>query len=49
MRAETQWWTDLDGYRNMIVDDVMELAAAVLDPLLAASNVPVVGSADETE
>ena len=49
VRTETNWWTDLDAYRQMIVDDVIELAAAVIDPLLAASNVPAVGSADEID
>jgi hypothetical protein len=49
VRTETQWWTDLDVYRQMIVDDVMELTVAVIDPLRAASSVPIVGSADETD
>lgn len=49
VRTDTQWWTDLDSYREMIVDDVMELTAAVLEPLRAASNVAVVGGAEETD
>lgn len=49
IRTDAHWWTDLDSYRQLIVSDVMELAAAVLEPLRIASPIATVGSADETE
>lgn len=48
VRADPQWWTALDAYRDLLVSEVMRLAEAAREPLEAASRVPILdGTAEE--
>ena len=49
IRAKPHWWTDLDSYCAMLVEEVTLLADAARQPLEAASRVPAIGSVEETE
>lgn len=49
VRAHDQWWTKLDEYRDTLVAEVLRLTDAAREPLEAASRVPIVGSAEESE
>ena len=49
LRAAPNWWTELDGYRDQIVENVLRLTDAVRGALDVASAVEVVGSPDESE
>jgi hypothetical protein len=49
VQAPDQWWTDLDAYRNTLVNEVLRLTDAVREPLEAAARVPIVGGAEEDD
>ncbi len=49
VRAEEQWWTKLDAYSDILIAEVLRLTDAAREPLEAASRVPIVGSAEESE
>jgi hypothetical protein len=49
VRAMPNWWTDLDRYRDDIVQNVLALTDAIRIPLEAAAAVKVTGSTDEDD
>jgi hypothetical protein len=49
VRADDQWWTKLDAYRNALTTEVLRLTDAAREPLEAASRVPIVGGAEESD
>ncbi len=49
LRSAPNWWTDLDRYRNTLVENILRLTDAVLPALVAASAVEVTGGPDEGE
>ena len=44
IRAQDRWWTDLDGYRDTIVDEVQRGIDRLGDALVAAAAVRVEGA-----
>lgn len=49
LRAQPNWWTDLDTYRQLVVDEVLRLVDAVRPALEAAWRVSPEGSPEEND
>jgi hypothetical protein len=49
LKATPNWWTDLDSYRDHVVENVLRLTDAIRPALDAAASVTVSGGADESE
>lgn len=49
IKANENWWTDLDSYRDAIVSGVLRLVDDLREPLELAATVVPVGGAEESE